>query len=61
MKVVAYTWLGEEDVLIQQQNHKRFVIQRRRNLVPVKTEVRKTLQDAEKVYNNLLANEAEVY
>lgn len=52
--VVAYTYLGDVNVLIRQSSHDCFVIQKRYNLVPIRTVVRRTLQDAEEVYETFL-------
>ena len=58
--IVAYTYLGDEDVLIR-QDHDLFIIQRRRKMVPIKAKTRNTLQAAEKVYDSFLKGEVELY
>jgi len=56
--VVAYTYINsEEDVLIKQERHNCFKVQRRRALVSIQTEVRDSLQAAEKVYDSFLGDE----
>lgn len=59
--VEAYTYLGNEDVIVVKKGHNCFVIQRRENLIPYKEQTRGTLREAEKVYDQFLNGEDILY
>lgn len=52
--VEAYTYLGNEDVIVIRKGHDCFIIQRRENLIPYKEQTRDTLREAERVYAQFL-------